>query len=104
MDILAAINNEDKTTVVVSLHQVDMALHYCPRTIALSHGHIVYDGPSRALTPGLLQRLYGAEAGEMLSDASDSAGKPIPHPAVVASSAKPFEILNDATALARAVC
>ncbi len=65
MEILARINAEDGTTVVVSLHQVDFAVRYCPRTIALKQGRIVYDGPSAALTHRLLQELYGAEAAEL---------------------------------------
>ncbi|HLF23603.1 MAG TPA: phosphonate ABC transporter ATP-binding protein [Burkholderiales bacterium] len=62
MEILATINREDKTTIMVSLHQVDIALRYCPRTVALNHGHVVYDGASASLTPTLLRELYGAEA------------------------------------------
>jgi len=67
MDILARVNREDKCTVVVSLHQVNVALRYCPRTVALHHGRVVYDGPSAALTPALLRELYGAEAEDILS-------------------------------------
>lgn len=65
METLAGINAEDGVTVVVSLHQVDFAIRYCPRTIALRHGAIVYDGPSAALTPKLLRDLYGSEAEEL---------------------------------------
>lgn len=66
MDILAEVNREDRITVLVSLHQVDYALHYCPRTIALRDGRIVYDGPSDALTPAFLSELYGAESKDLL--------------------------------------
>jgi phosphonate transport system ATP-binding protein len=66
MDALAKINREDGTTVLVSLHQVDVALRYCPRTVALHHGRVVYDGASAALTPKLLHELYGAEADDVL--------------------------------------
>jgi phosphonate transport system ATP-binding protein len=47
MDILADLNRRDNITVLVSLHQVEYALCYCPRTIALREGRVVYDGPSR---------------------------------------------------------
>lgn len=67
MDILARVNKEDKCTVVVSLHQVNVAMKYCPRTIALHQGRVVYDGPSVALTPTLLRDLYGAQAKDILS-------------------------------------
>jgi phosphonate transport system ATP-binding protein len=66
MDHLQKINLEDQVTVLVSLHQVDYAIKYCPRTIALRDGRIVYDGPSTALTPGLLNELYGAASEELL--------------------------------------
>jgi len=62
MDILAELNREDGITVLVSLHQVEYALTYCPRTIALRDGRVVYDGPSGALTPDFLNELYGAES------------------------------------------
>jgi phosphonate transport system ATP-binding protein len=65
MDILAELNRQDGITVLVSLHQVEYALTYCPRTIALRGGRIVYDGPSVALTPGFLSELYGAESEEL---------------------------------------
>lgn len=66
MDILAELNGARGLTVLVSLHQVDTALRYCPRVIALHGGVVVYDGPSAALTPAVLRRLYGATAEELL--------------------------------------
>jgi phosphonate transport system ATP-binding protein len=66
MDILAELNRQDSITVLVSLHQVEYALAYCQRTIALREGRIVYDGPSGALTPAFLSELYGAESEELI--------------------------------------
>ena len=68
MDTLAQINRSRKVAVVVSLHQVDVALRYCPRVVALRHGKVVYDGPSAALTPAMLRELYGADLGELLPE------------------------------------
>jgi phosphonate transport system ATP-binding protein len=62
MDILDDLNRESGITVLVSLHQVEYAMLYCPRTIALRGGRVVYDGPSNALTPAFLADLYGAES------------------------------------------
>jgi len=74
MDILDTLNREDNTTIIVSLHQVEYALKYCPRTVALRKGQVVYDGPSNALTPEFLGELYGAQSEELflpgLEDAS----------------------------------
>jgi len=76
MDILSDLNARDGITVMVSLHQVEYALNYCPRTIALRNGKVVYDGPSKALTPHFLGELYGAESEELflpgLSEQMDS--------------------------------
>lgn len=66
MDILAELNARDGITVLVSLHQVDYALSYCPRIIALRNGKVVYDGPSSQLTREFLEELYGAESKEIL--------------------------------------
>jgi len=67
MDILADLNRTRGLTVLVSLHQVDTALRYCRRVIALDRGRVVYDGAAAALTPDLLRRLYGATADELLA-------------------------------------
>jgi len=66
MDILADMNRRDGLTVLVSLHQVEYALKYCPRIIALKAGEIAYDGPSSALSQATLNTIYGAERSEML--------------------------------------
>lgn len=92
MEILANIQREDGRTVVVSLHQVDMAIRYCPRVVALNQGRIVYDGPSAHLTPALLRELYGMQADEFLSGSDLLPGtKPhatvLPWPGPVAQAA-----------------
>ncbi|WP_394238390.1 phosphonate ABC transporter ATP-binding protein [Pseudomonas anguilliseptica] len=61
MQILADINREDGTTVVVTLHQVDYAMRYCQRAVALKAGRIHYDGAAAELHPNFLNDLYGAE-------------------------------------------
>lgn len=66
MQTLHDLNRQDGTTVIVSLHQVDMALRFCTRTVALHRGRVVYDGPSSALSASMLRDLYGAEAEDIL--------------------------------------
>ncbi len=78
MDILADLNRNDGITVLVSLHQVEYALRYCPRTIALKDGRIAYDGPSSGLTPELLTRLYGTESEELFASLHPPAVPPLP--------------------------
>ena len=81
MDILARINREDGSTVMVSLHQVEVAIKYCPRVVALHQGRVVYDGPSAALTPDLLRELYGVQVDEILAGASPLVTAPAVQPA-----------------------
>ncbi len=68
MKTLRRINEEDGITVLVSLHQVDYALDFCPRTIAMRDGEVVFDGPSEHLTPAFLKELYGDDSIDLISD------------------------------------
>jgi phosphonate transport system ATP-binding protein len=61
MELLADLNLADGLTVVVTLHQVDYALRYCKRAVALKAGKIVYDGPIDGLDRERLIDIYGPE-------------------------------------------
>jgi phosphonate transport system ATP-binding protein len=61
MDILRELNRTDGLTVLVTLHQVDYALRYCGRVVALKAGKIVYDGPPAGLETKQLIDIYGPE-------------------------------------------
>jgi phosphonate transport system ATP-binding protein len=61
MDILRDLNRQDGLTVVVTLHQVDYALRYCDRVVALKAGKVVYDGPASGLERKQLIDIYGPE-------------------------------------------
>lgn len=61
MDILADINERDGKTVVVTLHQVDYAMRYCNRVVALKSGRIHFDGSVDALSGVFLNDLYGGD-------------------------------------------
>lgn len=80
METLADLNRRDQITVVVCLHQVDYAIRYCPRTIALRKGKVVYDGPSERLTPAFLKEIYGAETDELFGHAVEAARRPVAFP------------------------
>lgn len=83
MEILSTINREDGCTVVVSLHQVEMALRYCPRIVALHQGQIAYDGPASALTPPLLREIYGVQVDELIHPTKPSVPSSQSTPALV---------------------
>ena len=61
MEILRDLNQSDGLTVVVTLHQVDYALRYCDRVVALKAGKKVYDGPAADLKREQLIDIYGPE-------------------------------------------
>ncbi|HEX7156638.1 MAG TPA: phosphonate ABC transporter ATP-binding protein, partial [Burkholderiaceae bacterium] len=86
----ARINREQRVTVVVSLHQVEYALRYCARTVALRAGEVVYDGPSVSLTPERLRSLYGGDTdlifGPDREPSQAPAAKPAYAPALVGAA------------------
>lgn len=61
MEILRELNTTDGLTVVVTLHQVDYAMRYCDRVVALKAGRIAYDGPADGLDRARLIDIYGPE-------------------------------------------
>ncbi len=65
MQLLHDLNRTDGLAVVVTLHQVDYAMRYCPRIVALKAGKVVYDGPSVGLDKDALVDIYGPEIQEV---------------------------------------
>ena len=58
MDTLRDINQTDGITVVVTLHQVDYALRYCERIVALRQGNVFFDGSSQHFDNDRFDHLY----------------------------------------------
>jgi len=65
MELLCDLNASEGIGVFVSLHQVDYALRYCRRIVALKAGKIVYDGPPGGLDHAHLVDIYGPEIEEV---------------------------------------
>jgi len=61
MELLVELNQRDGLGVIVTLHQVDYAIRYCERVVALKSGKIVYDGPATGLDTRTLIDIYGPE-------------------------------------------
>jgi len=59
MQTLSQINTEDKATVIISLHQIEYALKYCKRIIALKDGKLLFDGLATETTQEFFNALYG---------------------------------------------
>lgn len=78
MELLKDLNQNDGVTVVVVLHQIDYALKFCDRVVALKSGKIVYDGPKEGLIKDKLIEIYGAEYDEESGGAAPVDETPLP--------------------------
>jgi len=61
MDHLRNISSEMGITVLVNLHQVEIALNYADRIIGVNKGKVVFDGSPSGLTAGQIQAIYGSK-------------------------------------------
>ncbi|MCR8630280.1 phosphonate ABC transporter ATP-binding protein [Paenibacillus radicis (ex Xue et al. 2023)] len=68
MDHLRNISSTMGITVVINLHQVDVALKYADRIIGVNSGSIVYDGTPEGIHSEQLRKIYGSELDELLVD------------------------------------
>lgn len=59
LGLMRDISNEKKIALVISLHQLDLALECADRIIGLADGLMVFDGPPAALDESALVRIYG---------------------------------------------
>ena len=72
MEQLVELNQRDGLGVIVTLHQVDYALRYCDRVVALKAGKVVYDGPPSGLGHEALVEIYGPEIEEVFWEGDKS--------------------------------
>lgn len=62
MTVLRALADMGKT-VLVTLHEIDLASKYCENVVVLSHGRVVAAGkPKEVITSELLSSVYGVDA------------------------------------------
>jgi phosphonate transport system ATP-binding protein len=78
MELLLELNRRQGLTLIVSLHHVALAQHYCERVLALREGALVFDGPTSALTPAFLRELYGTAVDELLGEPTAAAAAAAP--------------------------
>ncbi|MBC8337190.1 MAG: phosphonate ABC transporter ATP-binding protein [Alphaproteobacteria bacterium] len=65
MDLIKDIAQRDGLTVVMSLHQLDVAKNYADRIIALAQGQVTFDGPPNELTDAVIERVFNKPADEI---------------------------------------
>jgi phosphonate transport system ATP-binding protein len=66
MDYLRKIQKELHITVLVNIHQVDIAKKYAERILGFNKGQLVFDDKPGHLGKSTIQEIYGAEAGELI--------------------------------------
>ncbi|MEL6486617.1 MAG: phosphonate ABC transporter ATP-binding protein [Pseudomonadota bacterium] len=59
MEALKRINRDRAMTVLMNIHDVEIAKTYCDRIIGLAGGEVVFDGPPRQLTEECRAQIYG---------------------------------------------
>jgi phosphonate transport system ATP-binding protein len=71
-----------KSTLICTLHQVDMALKHFDRIIGLRDGELVFDAPAREVSPERLQALYANKLDELTNplvvDLDSATALPLP--------------------------
>ena len=58
LELLAAVQTHHQTTLIMSLHQPELAIRFASRIIGLRRGRVVFDDKPAALTEARLEELY----------------------------------------------
>jgi len=61
METLRAVNRDDGLTVLVNLHDLDMARDYCERIVAMRAGRLAFDGAQGDLTDARAGEIYDSD-------------------------------------------
>ena len=62
MQDFVRINQEMNISILLNIHHVELAMEYADRIIGIRAGKIVYDGPSKEVTPEILDAIYAESA------------------------------------------
>jgi phosphonate transport system ATP-binding protein len=68
MELIADIAQRDGLTVVMSLHQLDVAKKYATRIIALANGGVAFDGPPAELSDAIIEQVFRKPVKEIDAD------------------------------------
>lgn len=68
MEYLKKISHKMGITVLVNLHQVDVAIKYADRILGINGGRLVFDDKPSNLTKKKIYEIYGTEAGELVNE------------------------------------
>lgn len=76
LGLLKEASKERQTTVLCSLHQVDLTREFADRVVGMRDGQVVFDGPTAQLDEGMLGAIYDTK-------------KPVSEPAEAPSPVRP---------------
>ena len=68
MDHLKEFSTKMRITLIVNLHQVDVAMKYSDRIIAVNKGKVVFNGSPNKLTTERISDIYGSEPLDMVAN------------------------------------
>jgi phosphonate transport system ATP-binding protein len=66
LELLTTVQSHHQATLVMTLHQPELARRFAERVIGLRDGRIAWDGPARDLTEGVLESLYGNDRRDII--------------------------------------
>ena len=66
MDQLRRIADEQGITIIINLHQVEVAVKYADRIIGIRAGRVEYDGSPKKLNKKTVAHIYGSESQDLL--------------------------------------
>ena len=77
LNILKRLNEQKKITLILAMHDLNLASRYCQRLILLKDGAIVCDGPPKdVLQKEVIEKVYGVEV-ELHSQNGDILVQPV---------------------------
>ena len=63
MELLTQINRDERKTILLVVHDLNLALRYCPEAMLLHESHVLFMGPTaQALSPERIQTVFGVSA------------------------------------------
>ena len=63
MELLTEINRREKKTILIVVHDLNLALRYCPEALLLHHQQLLFQGPtSEALSSERIATVFGVKA------------------------------------------
>ncbi len=69
LELLRRVNHDEGKTILLVVHDLNMALRYCDKVLLLHHGGVLFQGPiAEGLTPQSIRTVFGVEAERVDAD------------------------------------